>query len=364
MPNRPATKHSLTLGLIAIAGLAPSMIFGCTCAEKKATTTPDAVPDSPSKATGNRALDTTGSGEKPANSNPNPTSASSAGQGTVALAVVQVGTQVVVVGETQRATLRMDLARTWWTGADLAVTYNDGTRIWSHGDATWWQPGAPPADSKPLAELMSASTEPAPWLEVESLGSGKKRVWANIDGKRQRVGIFDTEPTASLILQSKSGAATGKESARLTRASGFSYDASGKPQSAPPNEGKELPAAAPSAEERGAWEADLTKLRGAAITTTWSNTADLDRDGQAEGLICVTGGKDDQHCYAVDTVGGVRRYYGLGSMTYKGGEGSVAPLVFTLREGVYVMQAAGTAENPVVWVGRFDGQRYLVEGIK
>lgn len=356
-------SQRLALGLIATVGLAPSLLYGCTCAEKQAATTPDKVPAKATAAKGSRDLDSAGSGERPSNSNPNPSTASSSGAGVVAIAVVQVGEQAVVMSEAQRATLRMDIARTHWTGSDLALTHNDGTRFWSHGDASWWQPGPPPAGSTPLAQLLGAVTEPATWLEVESLGTGKKRVWANIDGKRQRVGIYDKDPGAAMILQSKAPAKVGQESPRLSRASGFTYDASGKPQSAPPSEGKELPATAPSAEERAAWEADLAKLRGAAVTTTWSGSLDLDRDSVAEGVICLTGGKDDNHCYVIDTVDGTRRYHGLGSMTYKG-EGGVAPVAFTLRDGVYLMQAAGTAENPVVWVGRFDGQRYTVDGVK
>lgn len=334
--------------------------LGCTCSGGQKAKAPDQVPGAKT-AGGTREIEM-GGGTRPPNSNPNPESARSQA-GAVAMAVVLVGEKAVVVTESQRAVMRLDLERALWTGNELALSQNGGTRIWGHGDATWWQP-SPAAGTVPLKDAVASAKDAATWLESETLPNGKRRIWATIDGKRERLGIFDADPAGAAILQSKPVPLAGKEAPRLNRSAGFSFGADGAPQAAPPKDATAQAIAAPSDAQRAAWLEELGRLRGGTITLTWASTLDLDRDGAAEGVACVAGGKDDDNCYVVEEVDGGRRYYGLGALSVPAGEARLQPVAFTLKEAPYLLQAVGDAQNPVVLVSRFDGGRYVTDSIK
>lgn len=361
----------------ALASLALSLLLtsATACASEPTTNSPTPAspsaggettaskPASPaSDSAGQRTLETGERGTRPKNSNPAPTSLGSPAPGLTPIAVVLVEGKAVILSEGRRATLRMDPSSTWWDGKDLRLAHHGGMRIYGQGDATWWQAGEVPANLANLGGLLQASGQLGTWVEVETLKSGQQRVWANVSGKRQRLGIFKEAPVASIYLLSPAPKAEGTESTRLGKASGFAFDAQGQPQRTIPTGATAIAPKAPPAADLDQWKADLGKLRGADVTPTWSAAVDLDRDGKDEGAICVTGGKDDTDCYVVDLREGALRYYGLSSM--KLAAGAPAPLAFSYREGVYLMHVAGTAERASLAVARYDGVRFVAEGVR
>jgi len=280
------------------------------------------------------------------------------------VALVLADGKAVVMSEGRRASLRMQPDQTRWTGATMAVSYNGGVRMYGADEATWWQPGAAPANSQLLSDMLAAAGQLGDWVEVESLKTGQKRVWANVSGKRDRVGIFKVAPQASLYLLVPAPASEGKEATRMMKSSGFQFDDQGRSRNVIPTGATAAPVQAAPAASMKAWATELSTLRGAATTITWSTLLDLDRDGTDEGVLCVKGGKDDSDCYVVDDKDGVHRYFGLTNLKFAGGAAAQAPLAFTTPTGTYVMLSADVGDNHALWVARYDGHRYLVEGVR
>ncbi|MCK6503717.1 hypothetical protein L6R53_10010 [Myxococcota bacterium] len=302
-----------------------------------------------------------GGARRPKSNNPAPTSTGVPAAGLAPIAVVAAEGKAVVMAEGRRATLRMDPAQTFWNGKELLLRFHDGQRVYGPGDATWWQPGEVPASAANIGAVLQASGQLGTWLEVETLQSGQHRVWANISGQRHRLGIVKQAPTASVFLLAPAGTSGGTASPRLGKASGFQFDGAGAAQDALPTEAEAVAEVAPDKAQALAWKTDLALLRGGAVETTWSRMVDLDRDGQAEGLVCVSGGKDDQDCYVVDTVDGAPRYFGLTGFQVKAG--GAQPRAFTYKDGTYLMLVAG-GEKSALWVARYDGTRFLSEGVR
>jgi hypothetical protein len=90
------------------------------------------------------------------------------------------------------------------------------------------------------------------------------------------------------------------------------------------------------------WLADIGEIRGGEVTLRQSLVVDLDRDGEAEGAVCVSGGKGDYTCFLVDDVGTERRYFGLNL----GLMGDSPLMAFANDEGHYL-----------AWVGRLNRSR-------
>lgn len=302
-----------------------------------------------------------GGGGRPKSNNPAPTSTGAPQAGLTPIAVVAAEGKAVVLAEGRRATLRMDPSQTYWNGKDLLLRFREGQRVYGKGDATWWQPGAMPASAANIGDVLQASGQLGTWLEVETLHSGQHRVWANVSGQRHRLGIFKQAPTASVLLLSPDGAAVGTASPRLGKASGFQYEEGGAARDALPADAAAVAEVAPDKAEALAWRTDLALLRGGEVQTSWSRMLDLDRDGQAEGVVCVTGGKDEQDCYVVDTVDGARRYFGLSGFLPKAG--GPQPRAFTYKDGAYVMLVVSGGRAPL-WVARYDGTRFLAEDVR
>ncbi|NOY27446.1 MAG: hypothetical protein GXP62_16390 [Oligoflexia bacterium] len=244
------------------------------------------------------------------------------------------------------------------------MTYHDGLRIFSQTDLTWWQPGALPASAANLGTVLSGSNQVGDWVEVETLKAGQKRIWVNVGGKRSRLGIFKTDPTASIYLLSPPPPHVGRASIRLSKASGFAFDDAGAPQNTVPKGATALPLKAPDPDTKAQWSRDLSKLRGAATTITWATLLDLDQDDADEGFACVAGGADDQDCYVIEPTQAAPHYLGVSTMRFDGGPADAAPKAFKKGQGIYVMHATGSGDTARLWVARYDGGGYIVEGVR
>ena len=373
----PALRSRLTSALLLSALLTTS---STACGEKDGEKAPATTPSSTAASTstgpaaasgkkpaasgdsaGPRDLDAGQGGGRPKTNNPAPTSTGTPSAGLSPIAVVAAEGKAVVMSEGRRATLRMDPTQTFWDGKHLLLSFRDGQRVYGPGDAIWWQPGQVPGHAANLGAVLQASGQLGSWLEVETLQSGQHRVWANISGQRHRLGIFKEAPTASVLLLAPTGAAVGAASPRLGKASGFQFDGSSAPKDALPTDATAAPDVVPDKDQAQAWRTELSTLRGAEVTATWSRMVDMDRDGEAEGVTCVTGGKDDYDCYVVESQDGNRRYFGLTGFEVKAG--GTAPRAFTYKDGTYLMLLAG-AESPALWVARYDGTRFLAEGVR
>lgn len=361
-------RSPLVLKLALPLALALTSTIACSGDKKDkaetTTTDPAVTATAPAPAADDkRTVETREGSAKPETNNLAPTSVEVPKDGTQPIAVVLVDGKAVVLAEGRRASLRLDPAKTYWTGKELALVYNEGLKVFGQGDATWWQPTAVPEGAKSLSDLLAAEGKLGTWVEVETLKSGQKRVWLNVGGKRSRAGIFKTDPTSSISLMAPPPTKVGQESISLSKASGFVYE-EGQPKNTPPTSAEAVPVKAPDDATKAQWTADLTKLRGAATTLTWATTIDLDRDGTEEGVACAQGGKDDHHCYVVEKTDTATRYHGVSSMRFNGGASSAAPQTFSLRGGNYVMHATGSGTTASLWVARYDGSVYLVEGVR
>lgn len=366
---RPTIALKLALSLALPLALALTSTIACSGdKEDKAEATTAAPAVTATAATpasdGPRTMEAQEGGDRPETNNLAPTSVEVPKDGSQPIAVVLVDGKAVILAEERRGGMRVDPAKTYWTGTQLVMVHNEGLKVFGPGDSTWWQPTAVPEGAKSLAELLAAEAKLSTWVEVETLKSGQRRVWVNVGGKRSRAGIFKTDPTSSVSLLAPPTTKTGKESLRLSKASGFVFDDGGQPTNVPPTTAQAVPVKAPDAATTAKWTADLTKLRGAAVTLTWATQIDLDRDGVDEGVVCTKGGQDDQHCYVVETSAAVTQYHGLSSMRFSGGSSAEAPQTFALRGGHYVMHATGSGDAAALWVARYNGGEYLVESVR
>lgn len=273
--------------------------------------------------------------------------------------------QVSIVSPLRKANMRADAKELYWTPRGFERRVGSGVRVWAADDATWWRPGDLSPDARSLADLLAMSGGVGDWVESRPQGPTRMLVYANIAGQRERVGVLPGPPDSSIVLMVPPGGGPGKESRLLARNHGFQFDDEGKPLHVVPSGATALPLAPPDDALARTWTSDLAGLRGATPTITWATKLDLDRDGQDEGALCVTGGKDDQDCYVVDETAGTRRYYGLSTMRFEGGDAATAPLPFRHGDGVYIMHVpSGPQARPVILLARWDGSTYRTQSVK
>jgi len=133
----------------------------------------------------------------------------------------------------------------------------------------------------------------------------------------------------------------------------------GIPQALLPEAAEEIHSAA-TAEDEALWLQEVGLIRGGEVQIQQSLVADIDRDGENEGAICVTGGRGDYTCYMVDTVGTERRYYGM----FIGRNGDAPLMAFSLDGGSYLgwvgrlNRSTVESDPPQIHLVRFDGGGY------
>jgi hypothetical protein len=133
----------------------------------------------------------------------------------------------------------------------------------------------------------------------------------------------------------------------------------GIPQAVLP-EGAEVIQSAATKEQEAIWLADIAVIRDGEVTLRQSLVADVDRDEEPEGAICVNGGRGDYNCYLVDMVGTERRYYGI----YIGRYGEAPLMAFSMDGGSYIgwvgrlNRSTAETDAPQIHVVRFDGGGY------
>lgn len=270
--------------------------------------------------------------------------------------------KVDIVSDRRDASIRMDPTQLWWSPSGLEQEAKGGVRWYGADDGSYWRAGAVRPGSQRLSDLLALPGKVGSWVEATDRGNGRFLAIANLSGRQNRIGMLPAAPESSIVLVVPLAARQGQESRRLGKAHGFQFAEGGGPLNVLPTGATALPIEAPSAADKKAWTADLTMLRGAAPTLTWATMVDLDRDGQKEGALCVTGGKDDQACYVVDTVDGVRRWHGLSTLRWDGGDAVAAPLAFTQGDGTYLMHVP--AARPVLLLARWTGSAYMVESVR
>ncbi len=281
------------------------------------------------------------------------------------MAAIGAQGQVSLVSPLRKANMRVAATELVWTPRGFERRTGGGVRVWAADDATWWRPGELSKDAQTLADLLSLAGGVGDWVETRPQGPTRVLAYATVAGQRQRVGVLAGPPDGSIVLMVTPGSGPGTESRRLAKNHGFQFDDAGTPRNVIPTGATALPLDPPDADMSKLWTSELTSLRGAAPTITWATQLDLDRDGSKEGALCVTGGKDDQDCYVVDTVDGVRRYYGQQTLHFEGGDAASAPLAFQHGDGVYIMHVPGGAQaRPVILLTRWDGSTYLTQSVR
>lgn len=276
--------------------------------------------------------------------------------------VVASKDRISLVSHLRRGNVALDPAELRWSPTGFERSYRGGITWMGADDTTWWTMAQPSPTSQPLPDLLKMAGGVGSWVEATDRGNGRFLTVAMISGQRARVGMLDGGPTASIMLLAPTPTPHGTESRTLTRSHGFTVSGDGVPANTIPKDATALPRKAPSDDQAGTWKAELGKLRGAEVKLTWSTLLDLDRDGQDEGAVCVSGGDDEHDCYVVDDQDGQRRWYGLSTMEYGGDKDAEAPLAFQHGSGVYLMQAV--PERKLLLHARWTGTDYVAASVK
>ncbi|MCB9779515.1 MAG: hypothetical protein H6742_13210 [Alphaproteobacteria bacterium] len=340
-----------------------TMLAACGgCADQDAARKSSATA---SKAGGNAAaLERDPAVEEPPPA-PIPAAVDRVDDGATAVGIVGLGDQAVLVSKGRQATLRVPAADTRWNGWALERRQGKGIKVVGVTETQWWRPGDFSADASTLADMLAEKGSVDDWVETQPVGTqGAQRIHVNLDGRKERLGISDSAPTSTLFLQPKVPVQGGTTAAaRLSRTSGFQKADDGSWAASPPTGAEAVAADTGTAEQTATWTADLADQRGAPVKIAWSQVLDLDRDGAAEAVVCVTGGEADDDCYVYDQIDGERRYHGLTGMRL----GAVSPFAFTIEGAPYLAhvppQPEGSPPRPAMSILRWDGTRYALEGI-
>lgn len=256
----------------------------------------------------------------------------------------------------------------YWTGQGVIVPQYDGWHTYLADGSNFATATAPATGLTSVKEiLLKETTAPAGYTWESESSAGPIRIFINpAMGKRQRIGAYPQPPSAPIWMEAERPAARGAEVAMLSKASGFQLREDGKTYTnAAPLGSTAIAPAAASAEDLARWASGLTGIRGGATTVDFSQMADLDGDGAAEGFACVTGGMGSP-CYVIDTVGETERFYAT-TIQWTAGNPEL-PQFFSTDKGTYVAHSPADSVNNrgagVIRLVRFDGTGYATESIQ
>jgi len=116
-------------------------------------------------------------------------------------------------------------------------------------------------------------------------------------------------------------------------------------------------------ENESIWVSDIGQIRSGEVSIDQAIMVDLDRDGQTEAVVCVSGGTGEENCFVVDTVGDERRYFGLNL----GAKGDAPLMAFAVLDGHYISwvgrinRSTRETDKDKLFIVRFDGGGYVTE---
>jgi len=197
-------------------------------------------------------------------------------------------------------------------------------------------------------------------------GAGGKRVQAFLlgpEGRRVRLGLFLSQPDDAVWI---TGAlpSEGQASPPLPETVRFRAGADGALLNDVPLGGEPLEWKSVSQDKLQQWVAAVQPFHngGADLTAGMHASADLDRDGELETLLCISGRIRmlDPRCVLVDEVGSETRMYAVGlPWTADGG----APVGFTVDGAPYVFM--GSPMDPSIgFVLRYYSAGWIAETVE
>lgn len=256
----------------------------------------------------------------------------------------------------------------FWTGEGIVIPENGAFRHYLADGTNFVTASAPTEGITPISEVLKMETQPPEgyaW-EADTGSSGLSKVFINPAlGKRQRIGMFTSEPTP-VWLEGTRTAPRGTAVPALSVASGFMNREGTKLfRNEPPVGSTPVPAAALSAEELAAWGATFAEMRGTEISVDLTQMINLDSDEALEGFVCIAGGRGNP-CYIVDQVGTETRFYSTTIQWFTGD--AEPPQFFSVENNGYIMHSPELATtnrgNGIIRIVRFDGSGYTTEAIQ